>query len=56
MFISLGEIAVIAIISIVILKPNEIVVIMYKIGSIMRNIIAKYNTIITKVENWWNSK
>ena len=56
MFISLGEIAVIVIISLLILKPDEIVSAMYKIGSIVKHFSDKYHTIISKVENWWNSK
>ena len=56
MFISLGEIIIISTLSLIILKPSEIVSIMHRIGSMVRVIMQRYRSIISEVENWWSKR
>ena len=56
MFISLGEIIIIVTLSLVALKPNEIVSIMHRMGNIVRTISERYNAVVAEVKNWWNKR
>ena len=56
MFISLGEIVIISVVSLIILKPSETVSIMHKMGSMVRVISQRYRSIIAEVKNWWSKR
>ena len=53
MFISFGEIIVIILVTMIVLKPCEIVPIMQRIGEIVGGLIVKISSIISYIKHYF---
>lgn len=52
MILSIGEILLTLIVAFLVLKPQDIIPIMYKIGYIVKQIKQHYVKIISQIRNW----
>ena len=53
MFISFGEIIIIAIIAFIVLEPQDLVKIMNRVGHMIRFVKDKYTRLAKEITSWW---
>jgi Sec-independent protein translocase protein TatA len=56
MFISFGEIIIIAIIAFIALEPQDIVKIMKRVGHMIFFLKDKYTKLAKEITSWWNDR
>lgn len=56
MFISFGEIIIIAIIAFIALEPQDIVKIMKRVGHMIFFLKDKYYKLAKEITTWWNDR
>lgn len=56
MFISLGEVVIISLIAVSVLKPKEIAWIIKSLSNLARLLKSHYGKVISEVKNWWDGR